>query len=67
MSRGGRGERGTWVVDVSEPSNGELVERIEQIIEWSRNLTARERETLREAVVELRRSERRELVAVTAG
>jgi hypothetical protein len=52
---------------MSEPSIGELVERIEQIIEWSRNLTARERETLREAAVQLRRSERRELVATSTG
>ena len=51
---------------MSEPSIGELVERIEQIIEWSRNLTARERETLREAVVQLRR-EHRELVASANG
>ena len=50
---------------MSEPSVGELVERIEQIIEWSRNLTARERETLREAVAELRRTHDRELVAAT--
>lgn len=52
---------------VSEPSSGELVERIELIIEWSRSLTARERETLREAVVELRRSEDRELVVAAQG
>jgi len=52
---------------VSEPSNGELVERVEQIIEWSRNLNARERETLREAVAELRRSEHRELVTISQG
>jgi hypothetical protein len=52
---------------MSEPSIGELVERIEQIIEWSRNLTARERETLREAAVQLRRTEHRELVASANG
>ena len=55
------------VVGVSEPRIGELVERVEQIIEWSRNLTARERETLREAVAELRRTEERELVTTTGG
>jgi hypothetical protein len=43
------------------------VERIEQMIEWSRNLTGRERETLREAVVELRRIAHRPLVSTAGG
>jgi hypothetical protein len=50
---------------VDEPSVDDLVDRIEHIVEWSRSLSARERETLREAVAELRRGLRRELA--TAG
>jgi hypothetical protein len=48
---------------VDGPPVDDLVERIEHIIEWSRGLNARERETLREAVAELRRTGRSQLAA----
>jgi hypothetical protein len=50
---------------VDGPPVDDLVERIEHIIEWSRGLNSRERETLREAVAELRRSRRTELATAT--